>query len=396
MTTKTMACVRRLTRRDVLHTTALGLGLMAMDGSFVMDGTNAPDPEALAALRPGMPISRVAEAMGSAWRAPPDHTGGVIDGLEHSHGVVVRLDQDDVIASIEFGWRFTKAAVDGFRIGMTLADVQALDPDVTVGDDLPRMRGVREGRRRLPTGVEMRLRFTRESLRSIRFTDHSATSRDPTAPPYPEPAGEPGAPFADPNFKLVVLSSLLREKELDLGTPEMLATHVLGRPVDLEDEGYDLIPEVLEYLRRYPLTDTLLAKVRSLYFDGGENIYVYPWYFWDGESYEFEVSSLQGIEHCPNVTDIDAIAMIDEIDIRQLTSLPHLESLSISTDFVGLDALLELPSLKTFRLIDTDTYKEAITPGHPTRSLLESLKSQGVSVAVRPGTWGGGRQPVFR
>nr|WP_201268696.1 hypothetical protein [Sinorhizobium meliloti] len=66
------------------------------------------------------------------------------------------------------------------------------------------------------------------------------------------------------------MSSLLDAKLLDLGTPEQLATHVLGRPIDMEKEGYDLIPEALDYLARYPLNDDLLDSVERMEFDGGK------------------------------------------------------------------------------------------------------------------------------
>jgi hypothetical protein len=44
-----------------------------------MAASNKPvDVAALAALRPGMPMSAVEKAMGSAWRAPAPHKGGIV------------------------------------------------------------------------------------------------------------------------------------------------------------------------------------------------------------------------------------------------------------------------------------------------------------------------------
>ncbi|WP_418889600.1 DUF6892 domain-containing protein [Rhizobium laguerreae] len=106
--------------------------------------------------------------------------------------------------------------------------------------------------------------------------------------------GAAGAPFADSNLKLVVLSSLLDAKQIDLGTPAQLATHVLGRAVDLEDDGYEIIPEARAYLERYPLTDELLAAVEEIEFDGGGTAYEFAWYFWDGEDDVFDVKELTG------------------------------------------------------------------------------------------------------
>jgi hypothetical protein len=72
---------------------------------------------------------------------------------------------------------------------------------------------------------------------------------------------------------------LLYAKAIDLGTPQQLASHVLGRRVDLEKDGYELIPEALDYLTRYPLSDVQLAAVEWIEFDGGAAIYPVAWYF---------------------------------------------------------------------------------------------------------------------
>ncbi|MBK4214594.1 hypothetical protein JJJ17_01500 [Paracoccus caeni] len=354
----------------------------------------SPLEQALAALRPGMPVQRVAEAMGDLWVPPAPHKGGEIDLLENSHGVVIRLDRDDVIGAITYNWRFTGAPVAGFQMGMTLAKARTADPGLQIGEDQPMMRGVRFGHRQLPDGAYLNVKFTLEKVNEITIRNRTAEYREPFAPPYPAPSGEPGAPFADVNFKLVVLSSLLDAKALDLGTPEQLAQHVLGRPVDLEDEGYDLIPEVLDYLARYPLDAALLAQCREIVFDGGNEIYTFPYYFWSGEDESFDVTSLTGIEHCTNLTSTHAISMIEMVDIKDVTGLPRLERLSISVDHGNLNALRDIPSLKSFRLLDTDAYRDAMTPGHPTRTLLDELKRRGVKIYVSPTTWPGAARPI--
>lgn len=60
-------------------------------------------------------------------------------------------------------------------------------------------------------------------------------SRMATGSRYPAPGDISGAPFGDPNLKLAILSSLIDKQMIDLGTPQQLAEHVLGRPVDLEN-----------------------------------------------------------------------------------------------------------------------------------------------------------------
>lgn len=203
--------------------------------------------------------------------------------------------------------------------------------------------------------------------------------------------GAAGAPFADSNLKLVVLSSLLDAKQIDLGTPAQLATHVLGRAVDLEDDGYEIIPEARAYLERYPLADVLLAAVEEIEFDGGGTAYEFAWYFWDGEDDVFDVKELTGIELCRNLTSFSAISMIGNVDVRALLSLQKLEYLRLNTGIDHIEALLDLPRLKEVRVLDNGTYDEVTTTGTPARRTFDALKDRGVRVWVH---WASATEPT--
>ncbi|MEN3148867.1 hypothetical protein ABCW43_16305 [Neorhizobium sp. IRAMC:178] len=265
---------------------------------------------------------------------------------------------------------------------MKIDQVRAAMPSLEIGDDLAMMRGVRMGVRLFPEGYTLRVRLTLETVNEISFSNPAAEYPEPTEPPYPAAAGKAGAPFADPNLKLVVLSSLLDAKQIDLGSPEQVATHVLGRAVDLEDEGYEIIPEALDYLVRYPLTDELLASVEEIEFDGGGTVYEYAWYFWDGEDNVFDVKDLSGLELCTNLKSFSAISMIGKIDVRVLAQFQKLEKLRLSTGIDHIEALLELPALEEVRVLDDDVYNEVTTAGTSTRRILEALKHRGVRVWV--------------
>jgi hypothetical protein len=354
---------------------------------------NPPNVQALADLRPGMPVSRVKDAIGDKWRELAPHKGGKIDILENSHGIVIRIDKDGLIGWVTYDHRF-KYAVDGLRMQMPLKEAEAAMPDLAIGPDLTMMRGVRVGGKTLPAGTVLRVKFTLESINGIELVNQAASYPEPTAPPYPAANGAPGAPFADANFKLVVLSSLLDAKVIDLGTPRQLASHVLGRPVDLEDEGYDLIPAAQDYLARYPLTEDLLAQVESLVFDGGSSIYRYIQYFWDGEDGAFDVHDLSGIEACPNVASQHFISMMDRPpDIRRLVPLRKLEQLSVDGDIEHPEALLDLPALKSVKLMSDRFYGDVMKTGHPTQQLFETLKSKGVGVRIHWMTYSGNDRP---
>lgn len=371
-----------LRRRSLL----VGLASAAVvlsTGSFAMTAgeKNSPDIAALSALRPGMPAEALEAAMGSAWRPIAPHKGGIADILENSHGFTARIDRHGRIGDLTFDHRFAHA-VDGIAMGMKPAAAREAMPALEIGEDLPMMRGVRFGTRRFPEGYVMRVMFTLETVNEISISNPAADYQERTPPPYPAATGTPGAPFADPNLKLTVLSALLDAKLIDLGTPEQLASHVLGRPVDLEEDGYDLIPEARDYLYRYPLTDELLAAVDNLEFDGGSSIYPFAWYFWSGEEVAFDISSLEGIELCPNLRTFSAISMLGTVDLRVLLPLRKLETVSLSTGASHLEALLELPALKKVRVLDDPLYEQVTTPGTPARDVFETLKARGVKVWV--------------
>jgi len=176
--------------------------------------------------------------------------------------------------------------------------------------------------------LENRPRF--DAVYAITFRSPAAVYPAKQPVPYPAAAGEPGAPFKDPNFKLAVLSELIDAKVIDLGSPRDLAAHVLGRPVDLEAAGYEPIPAAYDYLVRYPLTPEQLAGVASLTFDGGSTIYPYVFFHWDGETAEFDIASLEGIGHCPNLTEFLVIAMTAKLDLRPLLTLPRLKKVGLA------------------------------------------------------------------
>lgn len=53
-----------------------------------------------------------------------------------------------------------------------------------------------------------------------------------------------------------------------------------------------LIPEALDYLTRYPLSDEQLGAVERIEFDGGAAIYPFAWYFWGGKEGVFDIKDI--------------------------------------------------------------------------------------------------------
>lgn len=199
---------------------------------------------------------------------------------------------------------------------------------------------------------------------------------------YPAPQGPAGAPFADVNFKLAVLSALDEQGTIVLGDPPKLTEHLLGRRFDIDAEGYEPVPEVLDYLARYPLDSETLAALEVLNLDGGSMIYHHIWHFWHGEYDTYDVASLDGIEHCANLREFGVASMLSPVDVSRLTPLRSLADVYIGTNVANIGALRDLPSLERVQILNDQVYAEVTTPAHPTRRLMEELKQAGVTVWV--------------
>ena len=84
--------------------------------------------------------------------------------------------------------------------------------------------------------------------------------------------------FKDFGFKLIVINTLLEEetnftKELE----EMKNKYV----DNYDGDGYECIPEMVNYFENLVLTKEDLEKVEILYFDGANEIYFYLMEYWD-------------------------------------------------------------------------------------------------------------------
>jgi hypothetical protein len=346
--------------------------------------------EALAAVRPGLPGHALRQIFGPRWREPLAHEQGKVLCIRHSHAFTAQIDIHGIVRLIEFGtiWADPPFSADvgvtGLRRGMSVGSAQRVYPQLTIRPGNHPMPTF--GSAKLDDGTSLRLQFLFEELRVIALFDEQAVYPAKVSTPYPNPVEPPGHPFADPNFKLVVMSDLLDRHIIDLATTRELAAFVLKRPFDIEKEGYALVRPVYDYLVRFPLTPDHISAVETISFDGGLSIYPYIWPFWDGESNEFEVRSVQGLELCQNVTELRDLPTSNGMNFRNapFRRLPKLSRLTLTIGrYSNIDGLLDLPALAECELWGNQIFADVSTPGHPSRKIMETLRARGVKLRVQ-------------
>jgi len=112
--------------------------------------------------------------------------------------------------------------------------------------------------------------------------------------------------FKDFNFKLAVIEVLMYEEEV-LGprfSVHDFAASYTGRRIDIEEEGYAIIPEVRQYFEELEIPEELLRQVEEISQDGGDFIYHQLYPFWDGEDDCFAITSTADLALLPNLRKI--------------------------------------------------------------------------------------------
>jgi hypothetical protein len=109
--------------------------------------------------------------------------------------------------------------------------------------------------------------------------------------------------FTDFNFKLAVMQELMYNQKLlkpvfDLH--QFVRFHT-AREIDVEAEGYEFIPEVIDYFEKFEIEKSLADKITELHQDGGNNIYLEVISFWDGEDDVFNIRSFKDAAQFKNL-----------------------------------------------------------------------------------------------
>lgn len=95
-------------------------------------------------------------------------------------------------------------------------------------------------------------------------------------------------------------------------------------------EDFKPIPQVMDFDRSIEIPPKLLATVTSLSPDGGDLAYLYAMSEWDGEDDQFEIKSIEGIEHLVNLEEFTPLAMITAVDYTPILGCKKLKLVDMS------------------------------------------------------------------
>jgi len=109
--------------------------------------------------------------------------------------------------------------------------------------------------------------------------------------------------FKDFNFKLLIIEELMYRKKLIQPAFDVYNFVKLydKRKIDIDEEDYDPIPEVIAYFKDLDIEQSLAAEVTELYQDGGNEVYMQIGPLWDGEDEIYDIASFEDVAHFRNL-----------------------------------------------------------------------------------------------
>jgi hypothetical protein len=112
--------------------------------------------------------------------------------------------------------------------------------------------------------------------------------------------------FVDLNFKLAIAQVLMYDMGLLIPKFNIwqFASTYSQRTIDIDEEGYDIIPEALAWFEALTIPAELAAEVTEIYQDGGNEIYMQICPFWSGESDIFNMHSAEDAAQFPNLKKV--------------------------------------------------------------------------------------------
>lgn len=118
-----------------------------------------------------------------------------------------------------------------------------------------------------------------------------------------EPLDEEIIAFEDFGFKLSVIQELMYNKKLLQPAFDLheFAKWYDKRTIDIEEEGYEPIPEVTQYFKNLPIPKRFAKELTEIYQDGGNKIYLQLLRFGEGWEEYWDIESIEDVKHFPNL-----------------------------------------------------------------------------------------------
>lgn len=112
--------------------------------------------------------------------------------------------------------------------------------------------------------------------------------------------------FKDLNLKLCIIEELMYTQELIAPKFDLyeFAEWYQERKIDIEEEGYDFIPEVTQYFKELSIEKKHAALITELFQDGGNDIYLNMLRFGGGDVDVFDIESAADAIHFPNLKKV--------------------------------------------------------------------------------------------
>lgn len=193
--------------------------------------------------------------------------------------------------------------------------------------------------------------------------------------------------ITDDNLRLALVERLIGDDVLpEFDRREFVLANDLPRGENEDGPDYDdvddnpdyhIVPEIKAELVSW-LLPRHLPLVDSILWEGGMRTQHWIWTFWDGESDEFDIESLAGIEGCTALRTLSLRNNSAIRDLGPLAAVTTLERVALSGRFRDITPLRALPRLVELDLSYVTSVKD-LRPlrGHPT---LETLDIKSTSV----------------
>ncbi|WP_444930185.1 DUF6892 domain-containing protein [Microbulbifer sp. SSSA002] len=114
------------------------------------------------------------------------------------------------------------------------------------------------------------------------------------------------AEFRDKNFRLLVLEKLIYDYKIiqpEFDIFQFTETYT-EREIDIEEEGYDPIPEALHYFNSIQIRKEWLTDITNLHQEGGNPIWLQIIPFWCGTTDDFDIQSSDDADLLPNLEEL--------------------------------------------------------------------------------------------